>query len=149
RSRKWDLCICNLELAELAEASTILAAIRPVILNGGTIIAFYLNHEGSPLTMDWPLIDSLSRLRDTCRIYFAGSVRSAHVIREFRAAANSYRADGPPVVRGAMFVLRLLKIVPQAVVANRTEAAITPEDFSIPPPICTSVTIEVAVDASH
>jgi hypothetical protein len=96
--------------------------------------------------MDGEWIDSVSRLRDTCRFYFAGSVGSARVIRKYRDAANAYRTGGHSIVRRAMFVLRLLKIVPLALVANRTEAAIAPEGCSTPSPACTSVTIEVVVD---
>jgi hypothetical protein len=47
RLPNWDLYICDLELAELAEVSTILTAIRPVMLNGGTIIGFYLNYDAA------------------------------------------------------------------------------------------------------
>src|SRR5262245_38886744 len=57
-------------------------------------------------------IDSMSRLRDTCRFYFAGSVGSARVIRELRDAADAYRTGGYSIVRSTMFVLRLLKIAP-------------------------------------
>jgi len=146
RLPKWDLCICNLELAELAELSTILTAVRPVMLNGGTIIGFYLNYDAAPVTMDAAWIDGMSRLRDTCRFYFAGSIGSARVMRKYQDAGNLYRTGGYSIMRGAMFVLRLLKIVPQALLANRTEAAIAPEGFSIPPAVCTSVTIEVVVD---
>ena len=148
RLPKWDLCVCNLELAELAEVSTILTAIRPVMSNGGTIIGFYLNYDATPVTMDGASIDSMSRLRDTRRFYFAGSAGSARVIRKHRQAANAYRTGGYPIVRWAMAVLRLLKIAPLALVANRTEAAIAPEGFPAPPPACTSVTIEVVVDAN-
>jgi len=88
----------------------------------------------------------MSRLRDTCRFYFAGSIGSARVMRKYQDAGNLYRTGGYSIMRGAMFVLRLLKIVPQALLANRTEAAIAPEGFSIPPAVCTSVTIEVVVD---
>src|SRR5262249_25888989 len=52
RLPKWDLCICNFELAELAEVSTILTAIRPLMLNGGMIIGFYLNYDAAPVTID-------------------------------------------------------------------------------------------------
>jgi hypothetical protein len=147
---KWDLCICNLELADLAEASAIVTAIRPVMSNGSTIIGFYLNYQcydSLPLPMDRASIDSIFRLKDTTRVYFAGSIGSSRVIRKFRDAVNSYRTNSHYVVSAAMLVLRLLKITPQAVVANRREAAIAPKGFSVPREVCTSVTIEVVVDA--
>jgi hypothetical protein len=147
RLPKWDLCICNLEPAELAEVSTILTAIKPVMSNGGTIIGFYLNNDAAPIPMDGAWIDSMSQLRDRRRFYFAGSIGSARVVRKYRDAANSYRPGGYSIIRRAMFVLRLLKIVPLALVANRTEAAIAPEGFPAPPPVCTSVTIKAVVDA--
>jgi hypothetical protein len=146
RLPKWDLCICNLELAELAEFSTIVTAIRPVMLNGGTIIGFYPNYGATPITMDRARIDSISRLKDRHRFYFAGSVGSARVMRKYRDVANAYRTSGHSIVRRAICVLRLLKTAFPALVANRTEAAIAPEGFSSPPPVCTSVTIEVVVD---
>jgi hypothetical protein len=144
RLPKWDLCICNLELAELAEVSTILTAVRPVMSNGGTIVGFYLNYDATPVTMDWASIDSVSRLSDTYRVYFAGSVGSARAIRKYRDAMNLYRMSGHSILKSAMLVFRLLKIAPLALVANGTEAAIAPESFSSPPSVCTSVTIEGA-----
>jgi len=44
-----------------------------------------------------------------------------------------------------ILVLRLIKLGLEALIANRTEAALAPEGFSTPPPICTSVTIEVVL----
>jgi len=148
RLPQWDLCICTLELADLAELPTILTAISPVMLNGRTIIGFSLNYDAARVPMDGAWIDSMSRLRDTRRFYFAGSVGSARVIRKYRDDADSYQAGGYSIVRPPMFVLRLLKIAALALVANRTEAAIAPEGFPAPPPACTSVTIEVVVDAN-
>jgi hypothetical protein len=145
RARNCNLCICDLEFADLIEFSDVVAAVRPVMLNGGAIIGFYLNYDATSVAVDG-VSNSISRLKEVPRFYFSGSPSSVRVIREFRDIARSYRA-ARSFVRAAMCILRLLKLTPQALVANRTEAAIAPEGFSTPPPSCTSVTIEVVVEA--
>src|SRR5262249_20974804 len=45
RSTRFGLCICNLEFTDLAEFSAIVATVRPLMLDGGTIIGFYLNYD--------------------------------------------------------------------------------------------------------
>jgi hypothetical protein len=146
RARNWNLCICDLKFADLIEFSDVVAAVRPVMLNGGAIIGFYLNYDATSVAVDGVLTNSISRLKEVPRFYFSGSPSSVRVIREFRDIARSYLA-ARSFVRAAMCILRLLKLTPQALVANRTEAAIAPEGFSTPPPSCTSVTIEVVVEA--
>src|SRR5262249_12375596 len=142
----WDLCICDLESTELADFSTILNAVRPVMLNGGTIVGFLPNYDAAALAVDGALIDSLSRSWDRFRFYFAGSSASARIIQKFRAAAHSYEGGSYSFIRRMMFMLRLLKMVPETLASNRAEASSAPEGFSTPPPICTSVAIEVVVD---
>jgi hypothetical protein len=142
----WDLCICDLESTELADFSTTVNAVRPVMLNGGMIVGFLPNYDAATLAVDSALIDSLSRSRDVCRFYFAGSSASARIIRKFRAAAHSYGGRNYAFIRRTMFILRLLKMVPETLASNRAEAASSPEGFSTPPPICTSVTLEVVID---
>jgi hypothetical protein len=147
RSPQFDLCICNLEFAELAEFSTIVSAVRPLMVNGGTIIGFYLNYNATSIIVDNILMNSMSHLREVAQFYFSGSPSSVLVIRKFQDAARSYHT-GSPFVRSIIFLLRLLKIVPQALAANRTEAAIARKvlSASVTQP-CTSVTIEVPVNA--
>ena len=148
RAPNWNLCICDLEFADLAEFSAVVNAVRPVMLNGGSIIGFYLNYQATSLAVDGVLTNSISRPKEVSRIYFSGSPSSMRVIRKFRDIARSYRA-GRSFVRKAICILRLLTLAPQILVANRTEATIAPEGFSTPPPVCTSVTIEVVVDPDH
>jgi hypothetical protein len=141
RSTRFDLCICNLEFADLAEFSAIVATVRPLMLGGGTIIGFYLNYGATFITVG----DVLMNSTEVSRFYFSGSHSSARAIKKFREVADTYRTGGS-FVRRIMFVASFLKLVPQALLANRTEAAIAPEGFSTSPPVCTSVTIEVVVD---
>jgi hypothetical protein len=143
RPPQFDLCICKLESAELAAFSTLIGLLRPVMSKGGTIVGFHLNYDARPLTLDSAWIDTISRSNDVLRCYFAGSAASARVIAKFREAANSSSRGRYSLV---VFFLRLLTIAPQALRANRAEAAIAPINSASPPPICTSVTIEVIVD---
>jgi len=140
RPPQFDLCICELEFAELATFSTLVGLLRPAMSKRGTIVGFHLNSEMRPFTLNGARIDGISRSDDVVRCYFAGSPASARVIAKFRDAASS--ATGSFVVFG----LRLLKIAPQALRANQAEAAIAPIDSTSPPPVCTSVTIEVVID---
>jgi hypothetical protein len=147
RAHNWDLCICNLEFAELTEFSTILNIVKPLMSRGGTIICFYLNYDATGITVDGAFINSMSRLSDIPRFYFAGTPASVRAIRKFRAANNLYQTASYSFLKGIMFGFRLLKAVPLTLAANRTEVAIAPVGFSTPPPICTSVTIEVVVES--
>jgi hypothetical protein len=148
RAPNWDLCICNLEFTELTEFSTIITVVRPLMSNGGTIIGFYLNYEATAITVDDALIDCISRLSDVPRFCFAGTPASVRAIRKFRAASNLYQTASYSFAKGVMFVFRLLKILPLTLAANRAEASIAPVGFSTPPPICTSITIEVVVEST-
>jgi hypothetical protein len=143
RGPYWDLCICNLEFAELIEFSTILSVVRPLMSKGGTIIGFYLNYDAAAIKVDGASIDGISQLSDKPRFYFAGTPASVRAIRKFRAASNSYQRASDSFVKGTMFVFRLLKTIPLTLAANRAEVAIAPVGFSTPPPICTSITVEV------
>ena len=142
RPPQFDLCICKLESAELGLLSTLIGLLRPVMSKGGTIVGFLLNNDTRPLTLDSAWIDTISRSYDV-RCYFAGSPASARVIARFREAALSSTTGSYSFL---VFVLRLLTIAPQALRANRAEAAIAATDSASPPPACTSVTIEVVVD---
>jgi hypothetical protein len=145
RPPQFDLCICKLEFAELGAFSTLVDFLRPVMSKGSTIVGLHLNHDIRPLTLDSAWIDSIGRSNDAVRCYFAGSAASARVIGQFQQAARSSSLGKYSFV---VFVLRLLKIVPQALRANRAEAAIAPINSATPPPVCTSVTIEVVVGGS-
>jgi hypothetical protein len=145
RSPQFDLCICELGSAELGAFSTLIGLLRPVMSKGGTIVGFHLNYDARPLALDSAWIDTISRSNDVLRCYFAGSAASARVITKFREAANSSSTGRYSLV---VFVLRLLTIAPQALRANRAEAAIAPINSASPPPVCTSVTIEVVVDGN-
>jgi hypothetical protein len=145
RPPQFDLCICKLELAELGAFSTLIDLLRPVMWKGGTIVGLHLNYDIRPLTLDSAWIDTISRSNHVLRCYFAGSAPSARVIAKVQEVA---RSSSPGRYSFAMFALRFLKIVPQALRANRAEAAIAPTNSASPPPVCTSVTIEVVVEAS-
>jgi hypothetical protein len=141
-SRDIDLCICTLDRLEIAQFSKIVKAIAPCLREGGRIIGFYPNMDLNPLSVDNPeLLHGLSDLPGSAKIYYAGSPRSAQVLRRFRKAlSTSSRGRVGNVLRVAM---SLLGSTPRALIANRLEDLISGDQLSLLPDPCTSLTFEV------
>jgi hypothetical protein len=50
---KFDLCICDLDLDEFAEFTTIFESVLPFMRQGGTIVGLHLNPENADLSVDY------------------------------------------------------------------------------------------------
>ena len=139
---KFDLCICSLGPSELPRFRDVPQAVVPYMNRGGKILAFYPNFSPRPLSTDkiamlWKILD----LQWPARIYYAGSDRSARVVRRFHATRS--RGSGGRVAKLLRIAAMLATVTPSALAANRSEAAAPEELSSRLPQHCTSVTIEV------
>jgi hypothetical protein len=81
---QFDICLCDLEFADLTRFSEIHDAAQRFMRPGGTIIGFYMNADAIPLPIS-ELAESLSNI-PRARIYYAGSDRSANLLRAHRSA---------------------------------------------------------------
>jgi hypothetical protein len=68
----FDLCICDLDFAEVLEFPSLIAAIRPFMTAGGTIVSYHFNQTTVELPADSLLSVGLAP-QDTVRIYRTGS----------------------------------------------------------------------------
>jgi hypothetical protein len=50
---KFDLCICDLDLDEFAEFTTIFESVLPFMRQGGTIVGLHLNPENADVSIDY------------------------------------------------------------------------------------------------
>jgi hypothetical protein len=67
----FDLCICDLDFAEVLEFPSLIAAIRPFMTAGGTIVSYHFNQTTVELPADSLLSVGLAP-QDTVRIYRTG-----------------------------------------------------------------------------
>jgi hypothetical protein len=140
---KFDLCICSLGASELARFRTALA-VAPYINSGGKIIGFYPNFSLRPLSPDEiAFLENILNLPWSPKIHYAGSDKSARVVRRFHAARSP--DAGGRLAKLARLVTMLLSVTPSALAANRSEAAASEENSSRLPKHCTSITIELTV----
>jgi hypothetical protein len=138
----FDLCICSLGPSELTRFRDVRQAVMPYMNRGGKILAFYPNFSLRPLSTDeitmlWTIPDLRSG-----RVYFAGSDRSARVVRRFHATLS--RGSGGRVAKLVSIATMLARITPSALAASRSDAAAPEELSSRVPQQCLSVTIEVS-----
>ena len=109
--------------------------------SGGKILGFYPNFGLRPISSDEiVLLQNMLDLPWPVRLYYAGSDKSARVVRRFHAAQSSGSGH---LAKLAYIATMLLIVTPSARAANRSEAA-APEEQSLRlPAYCTSITIEV------
>lgn len=140
RSPDFDLCICMLD-AE-GEFSAIVKAVVPSLRKGARIIGFYSNFDLAPsLHVNTKLMAGLLNTPGSIRIYYAGSERSARVLRSFHDLTTAARRGR--LHKGIRVATALFLLAPSAFVANHYENRISQEQR--PPKNCSSVTIEVSV----
>jgi hypothetical protein len=138
----FHLCLCILEHSELPEFPKIVKAIAPCMLRGGKIIGFYMSPSMTLLPCNDPsLAATVSKLPGPVGVHYAGSVQSAKVLDALQRAGGGRNK----LVRAARLGLALLRIAPQALAANREEAAMHDEDDRTPPALCTSITLVVTI----
>jgi hypothetical protein len=83
---QFDLCVCDLNLAELLEFPLVVAAIRPFIVDRGIIIGFHLKENMAASPSDVVLTNGLFT-DDFVRIHRTGSWRIL-LLRSFRRFSN-------------------------------------------------------------
>jgi hypothetical protein len=138
---KFDLCICSLGHSELPRFREMAQMVAPYMNSGGKILGFYPNFGLRPISSDEiVLLQNMLDLPWSVRLYYAGSDKSARVVRRFHAAQSSGSGQ---LAKLAYMATMLLIVTPSARAANRSEAA-APEEQSLRlPAYCTSITIEV------
>jgi hypothetical protein len=143
-SPEFDLCICTLGASELNRIMDVVKAVTPCMRRGGKIVAFHPNFTLDQISLgDISLLQGVFESRSSGRVHYAGSPQAARIVRRARhllaPAGEGRLAD---LMRTAM---TLFFVTPGAFAANRSEAALTEEQWSRLPEYCTSITIELAV----
>lgn len=137
RPPQFDLCICDLDLADALRFNEIVAVMRPFMREGGTILGFYLNAGAQPAQ-----VHQLDFSRVGARISYAGSTASAKVLAAH--AATFYRGRMSNALYGSRIAARLALLTPRTLLANLTQALVREAEQSTPPSQCTGVTLEVS-----
>ena len=138
---RLDLCICSLGHSELPRFREMAQMVAPYMNSGGKILGFYPNFGLRPISRDEiVLLQNMLDLAWPGRLYYAGSDKSARVVRRFHAAQSGGSGQ---LAKLAYMATMLLIVTPNALAANRSEAAAPEEQSSRLPEYCTSITIEV------
>jgi hypothetical protein len=143
-SPEFDLCICTLGPSELTRLMEVVKAVTPCMRRGGKIVAFHPNLTLDQISLgDISLLQSMLESTSSARVHYAGSRQTARVVlraQHLLAPAGAGRlAD---LVRTAM---TLFFVTPSAFAANRSEAALSEEQWSRLPEHCMSITVELTV----
>jgi hypothetical protein len=141
---KFDLCICTLGTAELRRFRDIVRMVAPCMHSGAKILGFYPNFDLRSLSKDeLAHLQNILDLPWSVRIHYAGSDKSARVIRRFNATAST--AASGRLANLARIATTLLTVTPSVLAANRSEATASKDHSSRLPEQCTSITIEVTL----
>jgi hypothetical protein len=141
---KFDLCICNLDSADLADFPEICKLVQPAISPKATIVGFYLHSDGERLPLH-NVVAARGLVSGPLRTYYAGSPQAARALSRFRAAAGN---SGSRLRRVVRIALMLGLVAPRAAVANWMEAAKSSDDTAQAPHGCVSITIEFVPPAA-
>ena len=140
----FDLCVFELNLQDLKRLRRMYDHILPAMRPGGKAMVFHYNEGGGPFVADAASIRSIFPRCDYGHAYYTGSLASVLAIR----LAQRIRGILPRRIPARWKYVRLitaLLAMPAALKANRAEAAMPLEDCEMPPPHCTSLTIEIDV----
>jgi hypothetical protein len=139
----FDLGICELAVAELADVGEIFAVLKPFMRPGGRLIAFHLNVSMETVPADRLFEIGLAGWEDRAHVHYAGSSASVRAARDFGAAvARCQTGRYGSLARGA---LALLSVIPRTLLANRAEAAMPQNGRPLQSGPWMSVTVEVTV----
>jgi hypothetical protein len=86
---KFDLCICDLNFAELLEFPSLVAEIRPFMVTRGTIVAYHFNENSALLPPDSALVVGLIP-KEANHIYRTGSRTIAFLLNGLRHSKRLY-----------------------------------------------------------
>jgi hypothetical protein len=135
----FDICVCDLEFADLVRLPEIRRVAQRFMRPGGTIIGFHMNADAAPLPIN-ELAKDLSNIPGA-RIYYAGSNRSANLLRAYRSALSVPRRSR--VILLAAIAIRLGLLAPKVWSSNTVEALASEKRRSTPPALATSITTEI------
>jgi Carbohydrate esterase, sialic acid-specific acetylesterase len=138
---QFDICICDIEFADFARFSEIYAASLRFMRHGGTIIGFYLNADGSPLPIHQNEIGKDLQHIPPARVYYAGSLRSAKLLRAFRSTLSIPRRLN--FVFLVKIATRLSLLAPQISINNFFEGLASRKRHSTPGAVATSITTHI------
>jgi hypothetical protein len=138
---QFDVCLCDLEFADFARFSEIYAASLRFMRPGGTIIGFHLNADGAPLPIHQNEIGKDLQHIPQARVYYAGSPRTAKLLRAFRSTLSIPRRLN--VVFLARIATRLGLLTPQIWASNFLEGLASKKRQSAPGAVATSITTQV------
>lgn len=139
KTDKFDLCVVELDRADILKLRRIYDRVRPVMRSGGTFVAYFYNEQLNALAAEPVFIRKVFPRCDFGRVWFAGSHGNAAVIRFHRRLVRLLeRFLGSAT---SAFIARLLVALP-ACAANVGEVLWS--DPAMPHPrFTTSLTIEV------
>jgi len=136
---QFDICLCDLEFADLARFSEIQAAAQRFMRPGGTIIGFFMNADAVQLPVS-ELAKDLSNI-PRARIYYTGSNRSANSLRAYRSTLSVPRRSRAILL--AAILIRLGLLAPKVWISNVVEALASEKRQTTPPVVVTSITTEI------
>jgi len=136
---QFDICLCDLEFADLVRFSEIQAAAQRFMRPGGTIVGFFMNADAVPLPIN-ELAKDLTNI-PRARIYYTGSNRSANLLRAHRSALSVPRRSR--MILLANIVIRLGLLAPRVWISNIVEARASEKRQSTPPAVATSIATEI------
>ncbi len=143
-SQHFDLCVFEVDLQDLPRLGRMYENVLPALRPGGKIMAFYFHESMGPFVGDSRFIRNVFPRCDYGNVYYAGSPQSVAALRRLHHARGLFRIDtqtGPSLAS----VLATLLASPLALKASRIENSRPPETLGMPPPTCTSMTIEIDV----
>src|SRR5262249_33284456 len=132
---QFDICLCDLEFADLARLLEICGAAQRFMRPGGAIIGFHMSADAAPLPLDELAKDLINVPQ--ARIYYAGSNRSANLLRAFRSTLSAPRRSRAIFLANIMIRLGLL--APKVWISNVVEALASKKRQSTPPAVATSI----------
>ena len=138
---QFDICLCDLEFADFARFSEIYAASLRFVRHGGTIIGFHLNADGAPLPIHQNEIGIDLQHVPPARVYYAGSPRSAKLLRALRSTLSIPRRLN--VVFLTKIATRLGLLAPQIWISNFVEDLASKRRHSTPGAVVTSITTQI------
>jgi hypothetical protein len=137
----FDLCLIELDFADLLRLPRIYRCIRPRMKVGAKVVAYFTNNYALPLERkNLALIRTIFPATDTSRISFSSS-QLGHVAKRLLKRGAALRARRPRLGTVA-FALIVVIAVPLALIANRWGRA---PSLRRPPKLCTSMTVELEV----
>jgi hypothetical protein len=138
----FDLCVMEIRHDELAQAPELLAAVLPAMRPGSTVIIHCANSGTVPrASWDESVAKALTVPAARVTVRYSGSRAGWWAIK---LVTSALRRSGPRYYRAGAIACSLVASTPLAFIAAMIEQRSRPS--ASPPPICTSVTVEIGID---